>query len=79
MPINVYRTIPWKFRPQMSHADALCFIAQRVEPTMNTIYKTRCPNCGAELVFDGLFFDREPLEILSSYNSMSVLAKMEKT
>lgn len=29
---------------------------------MDTIYKTRCPNCGTELPFDGLFFDRDPLE-----------------
>lgn len=41
---------------------ALRFIVQRVEPVMDTIYKTRCPNCGTELPFDGLFFDREPLE-----------------
>lgn len=56
-------TAPFRGVPSPDeYADALCFIAQRVEPTMNTIYKTRCPNCGAELVFDGLFFDREPLE-----------------
>ena len=44
------------------YSAALRFIAQQVEPTMATIYKTRCPNCGTELLFDGLFFDREPLE-----------------
>ena len=45
-----------------AYCAALRFIAQRVEPIMDTIYKTRCPNCGTELPFDGLFFDREPLE-----------------
>lgn len=44
------------------YCDALRFLAQQVEPIMDTIYKTRCPNCGTELPFDGLFFDRDPLE-----------------
>ena len=56
-------TAPFRGVPSSEeYCAALRFIAQRVEPTMNAIYKTRCPNCGAELPFDGLFFDREPLE-----------------
>jgi len=31
-------------------------------PVMETVYKTRCSNCGRELMFDGLFFDRDPEE-----------------
>lgn len=33
-----------------------------VKPVMESIYKTRCPACGRELMFDGLFFDRDPEE-----------------
>ncbi len=35
---------------------------EMVRPVMETIYKTRCPVCGRELLFDGLFFDRVPEE-----------------
>ncbi len=35
---------------------------EEVKPTMEMIYKTCCPVCGRELMFDGLFFDREPEE-----------------
>ena len=56
-------TAPFRGVPSPEqYSEALRFIVQRVEPTMNAIYKTKCPNCGAELSFDGLFFDREPLE-----------------
>ena len=41
---------------------ALEQIARIVMPVINDIYKTRCPNCGAEFPFDGLFFDRDPQE-----------------
>ena len=33
-----------------------------IGPIMMDIYKTKCPKCGKELMFDGLFFDREPEE-----------------
>jgi len=33
-----------------------------VKPVMETIYKTCCPTCGREFMFNGLFFDREPEE-----------------
>lgn len=56
-------TAPFRGVPSPEqYSEALQFIAQRVEPTMDIIYKTKCPNCGAELSFDGLFFDREPPE-----------------
>ena len=35
---------------------------QTVKPVMELIYKTRCSECGHELMFEGLFFDREPEE-----------------
>lgn len=56
-------TAPFRGVPSPEqYSEALQFVAQRVEPTMRFIYKTKCPNCGAELSFDGLFFDREPLD-----------------
>jgi len=36
--------------------------SETVEPIMNEIYKTRCPACGREFMFEGLFFDRDPEE-----------------
>jgi restriction system protein len=30
------------------------------KPTLDRLYRTRCPKCGNELTFDGLFFDRAP-------------------
>lgn len=32
-----------------------------VGPKMFDLYKTKCPSCGRQLMFDGLFFDRVPL------------------
>ena len=56
-------TAPFKDVPSDSDFNsALTQIKSKVEPVMSTIYKTKCPNCGAELQFDGLFFDRVPLE-----------------
>ena len=56
-------TAPFRRVPTPAEYDAaLRYVVQRVRPTMDSIYKTRCPNCGTELSFDGLFFDREPLE-----------------
>lgn len=53
-----FRTIP----TSEEYSDALNLIKYNVEPIMNFIYKTRCPNCGMEICFDGLFYDREPQE-----------------
>ena len=56
-------TAPFRGIPTEAEIDsALAQITQIVMPVMDDIYKTRCPNCGEELQFDGLFFDREPLE-----------------
>lgn len=60
-----YRMATAPFNAVPSDADidsAIAHITQIVKPTMDTIYKTKCPNCGAELQFDSLFFDREPQE-----------------
>lgn len=56
-------TAPFRGIPaETDIAAALTQIAQSVMPVMDDIYKTRCPNCGAEFQFDGLFFDRDPQE-----------------
>ena len=47
-------TAPFRGVPTPAEYDAaLRHIVQRVKPTMDSIYKTRCPNCGTELPFDG--------------------------
>ena len=38
---------------------SLRFIAQQVEPTMDAIYKTRCPNCGAFNNMDKLLYAKK--------------------
>jgi len=56
------------FRDVPSEADyhhALLQIKEQLQPLMWRIYKTRCPNCGEELLFDGLFFDRDPQEFFN--------------
>lgn len=42
--------------------EALASFNDRVLPMMRRIYETRCPECGEQIMFDGLFFDREPEE-----------------
>ena len=32
------------------------------KPTLDRLYRSRCPKCGTELTFDAIFFDREPEE-----------------
>ena len=58
MSIAPFRGIP----TDEEYNTARDYVIQHVEPTMDIIYKTRCPNCGSELQFDGLFFDRSPIE-----------------
>ena len=59
-------TAPFRGIPSVETFDsALAQLKNKVEPIMNAIYKTKCPNCGAEFQFDGLFFDRVPLEFFS--------------
>lgn len=33
-----------------------------IQPNIFELYKTKCPNCGNEIMFDGLFYDRKPEE-----------------
>ncbi len=42
--------------------EALNAFVSKVRPRMEEIYETICPNCGKKIMFDGLFFDREPEE-----------------
>lgn len=35
---------------------------EKVRPSMEQIYKTICPVCGSPIMFDGIFFDRDPEE-----------------
>jgi len=37
-------------------------LRKKVLPIMTEIYQTKCPNCGEIIMFDGLFFDRDPEE-----------------
>ena len=48
-----------EFKDYMSALDAL------ILDKMKAIYKTKCPSCGNEMMFDGLFFDRSPEEYYS--------------
>lgn len=41
---------------------ALSAFKDRVLPVMTDIYATTCPECGEKIMFDGLFFDRDPEE-----------------
>lgn len=41
---------------------ALKTIDDRVVSKMFNLYKTRCPRCGKELMFESIFYDRVPLE-----------------
>ena len=44
------------------YIDALEQFKSCVLPKMEKIYETKCPDCGKKLMFDGLFFDRDPEE-----------------
>lgn len=62
-------TAPFRGIPSETEiTGALEQISQMVMPVMDDIYKTRCPNCGAEFQFDGLFFDRDPKEFFHPTN-----------
>ena len=41
---------------------ALDSFISKVRPKMEEIYETTCPQCGKRIMFDGLFFDRDPEE-----------------
>ncbi|MBQ3194521.1 MAG: restriction endonuclease [Oscillospiraceae bacterium] len=56
-------TAPFRGVPSdEQYGNALRYLHERVNPIMDDIYRTRCPQCGEEFQFDGLFFDREPQE-----------------
>lgn len=53
------------FAPLLSVEDydnALNVFKEHVRPQMEKIYETTCPECGRKLMFDGMFFDRDPEE-----------------
>lgn len=56
-------TAPFRGIPcETDYITALQQLKAEVQPTMSIIYKTKCPCCGEEFCFDGLFFDRDPQE-----------------
>ena len=56
-------TAPFSALPTKEEFDsALELFTSKVLPTMRRIYETKCPECGETILFDGLFFDREPEE-----------------
>lgn len=56
-------TAPLSELPEKAeYDDALAAFKMNVLPTMKRIYETICPECGERIMFDGLFFDREPEE-----------------
>lgn len=56
-------TLPLREFPSIDEIDAACEqLEASIGPKMFEIYKTKCPHCGAEFMFDGLFFDRVPKE-----------------
>lgn len=56
-------TSPFRGVPSdIEYSQALSYFINIVEPIMANIYKTRCPICGKEFMFDSIFFDRSPEE-----------------
>ena len=56
-------TAPFSALPTTEeYEEALITFKNRVLPVMKRIYETTCPECGETLMFDGLFFDRDPEE-----------------
>ena len=56
-------TAPFSELPTKAEFDsALALFNSKVLPTMKRIYETKCPKCDETIMFDGLFFDREPEE-----------------
>ena len=61
MSSAILREVPDK----SSFEKAKSAFIEAVKPAMMSIYGTICPECGKELMFDGLFFDRDPEEYFS--------------
>ena len=56
-------TLPLKELPSAEEVQSsLNQLEELVLADMFDVYKTKCPSCGAEFMFDGLFFDRVPEE-----------------
>lgn len=60
---NRMSTAPFRGVPPQNELNlGLEKFKKAVLPTISKIYRTKCPNCGNEIMFDGLFFDRNPEE-----------------
>lgn len=57
------------------YSEALESFVSKVRPLMEEIYETTCPECGKKIMFDGLFFDRDPEE----YFNPTVHERLGKT
>jgi restriction system protein len=56
-------TAPFRGAPTDTEIGAsLRLFSQAVLPVIEQIYSTRCPNCNREIIYDALFFDRDPIE-----------------
>lgn len=53
-----FRGVPQQGKFEQAY-EKFCAI---VQPQIKKIYKTQCPKCGAALIYDAIFFDREPEE-----------------
>lgn len=55
-------TAPFRGVPSKKEFDiALSKFVDTVKPVITPIYLTKCPKCKKEIMFDGLFYDRKPL------------------
>lgn len=60
---NEMMSAPFSNLPaEYEYEEALAKFKDIVSPIMSRIYETICPNCGERIMFDGLFFDRDPEE-----------------
>ena len=60
---------PFSTTPSSEHiSQALKTIDDKVASKMFNLYKTRCPRCGKELMFESIFYDRVPLEYFHPQN-----------
>ncbi|MCP1110254.1 restriction endonuclease [Ohessyouella blattaphilus] len=60
-----YRMATAPFKGALTEAEyhnGLQQLLSDINPIMNKIYMTKCPKCEKELLFDALFFDRDPEE-----------------
>lgn len=56
-------TAPFNTIPSFDQVEnALESIKSKVSSNMFNLYRTKCPKCGRELMFESIFYDRVPLE-----------------